>query len=491
MSRTFPLLACAAALHAGAIRGVVVENQTSRVLANAQVELEVVGGTAASGRTMNTDRFGNFAFAPLAAGFYLIRASRAGFMPMEYGQKRWNSAGEPVTLAADGDLVLTIRLPRYGGIVGTILDENYVGWLQGEVLAYRYGTPPALVARGRSDERGIYRISGLEPGMYLVRSAPMQSEGESFLPTFSQEAIAAAESRPVEVYFEQDTTGVDVRPRPGRLFTVTVTAVNAPPGAPMELTLASEMGRQTVQGAGARFTGLSPGVYEVYARTLNPAPPIYGGYLMTTLDHDGPLSLPMTQVFPRTVEVNPKMHGDWRILARRKDLAGVGEPEALDWSDNRASIAPGRWELKLEPESGYYVSGFSAGSPIRPAASRPDGWNEIAGGNLSPIRFTLSSAVGAVGGVVKVAGAPAVGAPVYLEAYDPAARIRLLDLLTVRTGARGDYRFDNLAPGLYRVLSTFEYNAPDSNQMEQAGARSIEVSQAAETTADLDLYGIP
>jgi hypothetical protein len=79
---------------------------------------------------------------------------------------------------------------------------------------------------------------------------------------------------------------------------------------------------------------------------------------------------------------------------------------------------------------------------------------------------------------------------VYLEAYDTAARRRVADPRTARTDMRGVYRFDGLAPGAYRVLSTFEYRSPDAAQMELGGAQTVVVSAAGDLVADLDLYEI-
>ena len=481
-----------AALHAGVIRGTVLENQTSKPLSRAQVVLESIGGTAGGAHSSRTDRSGNFVFSSLPAGAYVLKASRRGFMPMEYGQKRWNSAGVPVTLTEDAAPFLTIRLPRYGGITGTIVDENYVGWLEGDVVAYRYAQPPVLVARGRSDERGVYRISGLEPGRYLVRSAAMQNEDGSYLPTFSQEAVRAEESRPVEVYFEQDSTGVDVRPSEGRLFSLSGVAVTNPPGMTATITLVSDMGRQTMQGSVFHFVGLAPAAYEVYAETQgNPYQASYTS--LGGLDHDTSVTLQLLPVRERQIEVNPAPPGgsaSVQILARRKDLAGVGEPAALRVANNRALLTPGRWELMPTPPPGYYVSGFSGSPPGRGEVSRPDGWNEVAAAYYSSIRFTLSSGPGAVHGVVKSSGETVAGAPVYLEAYDPVTRKRVTDLRTVRTDMRGLYRFESLAPGVYRVLSTFEYRSPDSAEMEMAGAQTASVAASGDLAVDLDLYVI-
>jgi hypothetical protein len=62
------------------------------------------------------------------------------------------------------------------------------------------------------------------------------------------------------------------------------------------------------------------------------------------------------------------------------------------------------------------------------------------------------------------------------------------ELRTTRTDLRGQYHFNGLAPGLYRILGTFEYEKPDSDTMEAAGARALTLSDATDTTQDLDLY---
>ena len=51
----------------------------------------------------------------------------------------------------------------------------------------------------------------------------------------------------------------------------------------------------------------------------------------------------------------------------------------------------------------------------------------------------------------------------------------------------GKYTFVDLAPGWYRVLSSFEFLAPDSATMENAGAKLIKVEEGQSATQDLDL----
>jgi len=420
----------------------------------------------------------------------VVRASRRGFIAMEYGQKRWNSAGTPVEATENEAPYLTIRLPRLSGITGTVVDENDIGIPNAEVAAYRLAAPPELITRARADDRGAYRLSGLEPGAYLVRSAAFQDEDVSYVPTFSRETEKAAESHPVEVTLDRDATYVDVKPAQGRLFTLAGQVI--PSNLPgIRVTLVSDMGRQTSQGGTFRFNSLAPGDYEIFAETTEGA--LFAAYRsLPGLAKDSGVALDMIRVTETQVQVYPNPAeglGAFRLAARRRDLAGAGDPQTLQVSNGRALLAPGRWELQLIPPRGYYVSGFQGNFRQDPGV-RPEGWNEFLAGYSYAVRFSLSTAAATVSGIVKSNGSPVAGAPVILEAYDSVRRKRQLPLGMARTDADGRYRFEGLAPDDYRILATFEYRSPSPEEMEAAGAGGLSLSQGDGAQRDLELYVI-
>ena len=67
-------LAAAAALHAGVIRGVVVENVTGKPLARAVVVLQPVGGTPGEERSVRATASGSLSLSALTAA---VRTSNA------------------------------------------------------------------------------------------------------------------------------------------------------------------------------------------------------------------------------------------------------------------------------------------------------------------------------------------------------------------------------------------------------------------------------
>jgi len=484
-------LAAAAALHAGVIRGVVVENVTGKPLARAVVVLQPVGGTPGEERTVRATALGGFEFDSLAAGWYVLKASRKGFLAMEYGQKRWNSAAQPLLLHDDEDSFCNLRLLRYGAIAGTVVDENEIGLPDHEIAAYRLGSPAELVATAKTDDRGRYRLHGLEPGRYVVRTIGKQYDDGAYVPTYARETGELSSAQEVDLLPEQEVEDVDVRPQPGRLARLTVGVTTDPPDAPVIITLASDTGRKTLQSNPAVFTGLPPGQYEVYAEA--PAPPESGevlqaAYQRFVLHDDRAVTLIAKTVRPADASVVGAPQSDSStVLIRRKDLAGTGKPAALELARGQAVIPPGRWEVLLQPPDGYYVSGFWGSS--HSAGVRPDGWNEFLASDYTSLRFQLSGGPGSVQGAVKSGGDCVAGAPVYLEAWDAAAKKRVGELRMARTDAQGQFLFSGLAPGDYRILSTFEYLDPDAETMTQA-AQEITVAAHAEKPLDVELYVI-
>src|ERR1700733_8274672 len=135
-ARSAILVLVAVSLQAAVIRGIVVENMTGYSLSRSLVTLHLIGTPSDAAVSVRTSEPGAFEFSNLAAGAYIVRASRGGFPPMESGQRQWNSAGTPVIVDKDGAASLNIRLSRLGAITGTVRDENEVGVPEQDVAAY-------------------------------------------------------------------------------------------------------------------------------------------------------------------------------------------------------------------------------------------------------------------------------------------------------------------------------------------------------------------
>lgn len=318
----------AGSLHAAVIRGTVVENQTGRALSRANVILEPVPGSTGTRMIGHTDRFGFFEFAGEPAGMYLLQASRIAFVTAQYGQKRWNSSGMPVVLTESETQFVTIRMLRFGAITGTVIDENDVGMPDFEVAAYLNTIPPQFVAKATSDDHGMYRIYGLLPGNYVVRTVGKQVDEVGYKPTYGHETDLLEQARSVDLEIEQQVDLGNLRPLQGKLFTLTASVKALDPDQePVTMTFASETGRQIIH-TGADFvsrvfTGLPAGDYEVFGEAPSDSPLIQGEYQRISLGKDMAVSLaikkvPMVSFRFDGVPLGAGTGGTVQMLARRK-----------------------------------------------------------------------------------------------------------------------------------------------------------------------------
>ena len=127
-------------------------------------------------RTTSTDEDGRYEMTNLPAGRYTVTASRGGFLPLRYGQRRPREQGKLIELA-DGQAIehIDFALPKMSVIAGRITDEDgepiggvTVLAMRSMYFAGRRELIPTSDVSVRTDDVGEYRIGGLVPGTYVV-----------------------------------------------------------------------------------------------------------------------------------------------------------------------------------------------------------------------------------------------------------------------------------------------------------------------------------
>jgi hypothetical protein len=490
------LVLCAASLPGAEIRGTTVTFDGGEPLSVTAVALRAIGGADATGVTTKTDRFGNFTFSSIGAGAYLITATRPGFVPARYGQKRWNSAGLPIVIQANDSTSISIRMHRYGAISGRALDENDVGILNHEVLAYPDKPSASVAARAKTDDYGRYRIYGLEPGTYVIRSAAKRVDGVDYNLTYAPSTLEFSQGRRVDVTIDNETPDIDVHPQPGRLFVVSGGIPKPPNCGPFQITLAGEAGREIVTSDSRFiFAPVPRGDYQLYAYGPCDECPLGGAYMKLPLLRDEQISLIVRCIDPlrlNYLEGSSPAHGMPLILTgRTRDLAGVGETKTFGDAPGAVLLSPGLWELHLDPPPTHVVTNFIGYQPGMGIVRnpRPDTWNEVLiSMDPRPVSFTVRRSAASVRGrITGDAHEPVQGVPVYFESYDPAEKKRIGDLKSALTDSTGAYQMGGLAFGTYRVLATFEYTAPESKLFDEHSL-TVRLDRPGETTKDLDLF---
>ena len=202
----------------GVIAGIVTsDDQIAQPIRRAIVTLSG-GGTAASVQRV-TDDGGRFAFDGLPAGRYTLTAEKPAYIKTFHGSRRPGRGPAMPIAIADGQRLtdLSIKLVRGAVIAGTILDAHgnplasaQVSALQAVVVngERKLVDPPGAARWVTTDDRGRYRVFGLVPGEYTVRTSGSSGFASDVRLTTAEELdqasrelrapVSAAPTAPVE-----------------------------------------------------------------------------------------------------------------------------------------------------------------------------------------------------------------------------------------------------------------------------------------------------
>ena len=470
--------------------GIVLENLSGRPVARARVSLEAIqGGAAVSVGSILTDSGGRFSFRSLGAGAYLLSAGRGGYAIAKHGQKRWNGPGAPIVLGAAGQFFAELRLPRLGAIGGLVLDENHLGLANHPVYAYRAGEQPLrMVASGVSDDRGVFRIAGLEPGRYYARTGPRQLEGgRSLLPTFFGQSTALAEAKQVEVELDREAGGIDIEPLPGRLGRLVGRVLG---GVPATVELYSDTGKREAQvpaDGSFDFDQLGPGDYHILA-LAGAAQPRAAWRRLRLGEGTTETSLPLGRlptVRVRSEEKSGRPIDPRRVTVFLRRTQPPVENSVLVQGGETAALPPGEYQAAAVAPPEFYIDSFRM-----PRSSRRPNEFEAAPFDALELTVILSADPAILRGRVLAAdGKPVPGAPVFLNAIDPELRGRLAGGRSLRADQNGEYRFYGLPPGRYALFSSFEIPQPQEAEWGTLAVSTIELEPNRQVTLDLKLIG--
>jgi hypothetical protein len=167
----------------GLLVGQVVDAGSGTPVGEAIVQLVLQGysdiaPSLPNGRVM-TDMEGRFFFSELPAGDYFLQATKDGYSGGQYGQRQPVSQGLRLTLGEGERLTdIALRVWKYAVIGGSVVDEAgepvvgiAVRALARDVFAgrLRYGSMQLLREPiAVTDDRGMFRLSQLTPGTYVV-----------------------------------------------------------------------------------------------------------------------------------------------------------------------------------------------------------------------------------------------------------------------------------------------------------------------------------
>lgn len=155
------------------VSGVVVDSETGRPLANVRVGLVVI--TEARAATTGTD--GRFNLPLQEAPSVALTFHRADYVDERISLTRIDTVSEQL-------LNVTVKLDKFSVISGRIEEEGGDAEIGARVIAFRrtfVGGYARFVRFGTemTDDRGLYRISNLEAGQYIIGAVPVSGRTAS------------------------------------------------------------------------------------------------------------------------------------------------------------------------------------------------------------------------------------------------------------------------------------------------------------------------
>jgi hypothetical protein len=490
----------AALAEAAMIHGIVIEQATSRPVARATVRLQtVVGGELRTLSTALTNRSGQYWFPSLEDGRYFVAAHRSTYFEMQHGQRRPRGRGEPIVIKGAETAFAEIRLRKLGAIMGKLTDDNRVALPEINVIAYPAKLPLVQAATAKSDDRGVFRLAGLPPGNYWVRTAAKELEdGTGLLPTFFPMTTEAKDAKIYSVELDADLIDLEMQPLPGKLIKLRGNVAGCPPQERfLRVTLAFDSGRRETNApcplGPFSFDGLAPAAYEILAAPGTSTQVSVAAYEEAFFDRDAVVNLQLTELpvlgvraeRPDQGQIKP---GEFTVRLRRRDLAGAGDFVPA------GNLLPGYYELFFQTSGSNYVQQVSLfPDRKRIMSNQPPGLAPVVhlpqSGRAS-VTVRVSSQAAAVEGVVKQQGRISIFAPVYLHPMDADLSRRMNGSRAAYTDEAGRFRFAGIAPGRYWIISTMDLEEISNATLEHARASELLLQEGGTKQIELTMYEV-
>src|SRR5262245_57306975 len=446
----------------------------------------------AKGIEAKSDEDGNFRITGVAARNYYISVLTPGFVMTGVGAS--SLRGKTLTIAAGEKLEnISIELRREGVITGRVTDSNGDPVIREWIDLIKLGddgkpqpSPFNHPGPKMTDERGVYRITGLPEGRYLVSvgvspeesGARLQYRTSSYPKTFYPGVTDQSQAKAVEVKEGFENADVDISGVVAKkAYEISGRVVHADTGEPAEGVMvfygAMSKDRGVISGwrlskersnAEGEFQikGVAPGKYAVYARTLPKSelfsdPVFYeitdGGVQGVELRIHRGGSISGSVVIEGSNDVARAKLSQLQIIGHQRlerPYIPLGDPTGLnaDGSFRIEGLQSGKINLSLIADQ--KLGGFLVKRIERDGVQQPDGIEISPGENVSNVRVFVEYGNLTLRGEVKI-----VGGKLPPSRWIYANAIRLNESQPRACGAnvdaRGQFIFENLLPGEYEV----------------------------------------
>ncbi len=478
--------------------------------------------------TATTDAEGVFKFDKLPAAQYVVTPSMPGF----YNPQKKNVWQEGIVLnLSEGEQAggQDFALQRGAVVTGRLFDANGRGLIEHQVVLKKIGvTANAQPIRctESSDDRGVYRCYGLEPGKYIVGAGndpkdstyPMLGPN-SYVRAWYPGAAQEDQATPLELTVEKETTGIDLKlERKKKGFKVVGRVFDADTGKPVPnimlgLGTANEEGAVTGMAFGGgsgsnaegefRVEGVTEGKYRVIPQTWG-ASEYYGDSVDVEVDAGDVTGLEVKMhkgaILQGTAVLEEGASSDaQKKLFSVNLVAYARDPKAKDsdWyastQSNSGIDAAGNVQFKGVRSGNVTISlngngakGISISRIERDGAPMTEGLTVTAGETITGLRFVLAQGSATMRGEIKVEGGTLfedVGLRIKAKSANKTQGERYGSI-----DARGKFLIEYLSSGSYELIVETFANRPPYGKPSvtlQSNAKTVQVTNGQDSNVNL------
>ena len=492
----------------GTISGQVV-TESGQPLPGAAVTVRAYG-SGGQGRSTFTDAEGSFQVTGLDPAAYTVSASVSAYVTAPRDpdsiQSPYYRLGDSVRLELTKGGVIT-------GTVATAADEPVVAVrVRAYMIRDNNGQPPRYGAPYRertTDDRGVYRIYGLNAGTYVVSAGggggfnvnAYDSDTPTFAPSSTRDTAME-----VNVRSGEEAANVDIRYRgePGHTISgsaIDSTATAAPSGftiflSPISSGL-SQWSNSSYQPPGSRgfsFYGLADGDYNVVAQLYFPGGELalsepwrvkvrgadVTGIELTTkplASIAGRLTLEESKA-PECQGKRRPLFGETVITPWHNEKNATKDQPQFPWSlgapalpDKQGdfilrNLASGQYRFNTRPFAKYWylqsilLQSSTAAAAKATQANRPidaaRNWVAVKSGDrVSGLIITLAEGAASLKGQIKLAEGQKLPPKlfIYLVPAESEKAEDVLRFFASLVAADGSFALNNLPPGRYRTIA--------------------------------------
>ena len=447
------------------------------------------------------DAEGRYRITDVAPGAYRVSVFAPAYAVE--GERDPFTPGKTINLA-DGDNVdgIDFALARGAVITGKVTDDKDRPVIAAPVNAYKLDADGdrqrlslfnPMYMRWETDDRGVYRIFGLEAGRYLV-AAGSDSSGRmtsgGYRPAFYPNAADQAQAKVVEVESGGEAANIDIRvAAPAKGYVVTGRVVDADSGEPVPgvtVNYSPVIGGGFGFGTGMRMTNAlgefrfenmppnSYGARVIYSDAQGPGAATFSADVKFDVVDGDVSGLEIKAYRGATISGVVAVNGSNDPALRAKlaqvslyTLGGSGSIRISNRPEGNGTISPnGTFKLSnVQPGKVRIMTGF--GGPIRFALLRVerDGVEVEAldvnpGDQITGVRLVFAYGNGLIAGRVEVKGG-SLPADVRMKAYyrRVGASAAFEAPKSTEVDGRGQFLFEGLTQGTYRLFLDFPSGA--------------------------------